>query len=91
MIEKIKSYAIAFLLGIVTVLAPLVVWLIKNVKPTINAKSYIEKLENSIKKLKVDGNSNDVDTSLTNGIESIETEQHKKRKKFLGIFNRRKA
>ena len=91
MIEKIKSYAIAFLLGIVTVLAPLVVWLIKNVKPTINTKSYVEKLENSIKKLKVDGNSNDVDTSLTNGIESIETEQPKKRKKFLGIFNRRKA
>ena len=91
MIEKIKSYAIAFLLGIVTVLAPLVVWLIKNVKPTINTKSYVEKLENSIKKLKVDGNSNDVDTSLTTGIESIETEQPKKRKKFLGIFNRRKA
>ena len=91
MIEKIKSYAIAFLLGIVTMLAPLVVWLIKNVKPTINTKSYVEKLENSIKKLKVDGNSNDVDTSLTNGIESIETEQPKKRKKFLGIFNRRKA
>lgn len=91
MIEKIKSYTIAFLLGIVTVLAPLVVWLIKNVKPTINTKSYVEKLENSIKKLKVDGNSNDVDTSLTTGIESIETEQPKKRKKFLGIFNRRKA
>ena len=91
MIEKIKSYAIAFLLGIVTVLAPLVVWLIKNVKPTINTKSYVEKLENSIKKLKVDGNSNDVDTSLTTGIEFIETEQPKKRKKFLGIFNRRKA
>ena len=90
MIEKIKSYAIAFLSGIVTVLAPLVVWLIKNVKPTINTKSYVEKLENSIKKLKVDGNSNDVDTSLTTGIEFIETEQPKKRKKFLGIFNRRK-
>ena len=83
MIEKIKSYAIAFLLGIVTVLAPLVVWLIKNVKPTINTKSYVEKLENSIKKLKVDGNSNDVDTSLTTGIEFIETEQPKNVKNFL--------
>lgn len=90
MIEKIKSYAIVFLLGIVSVLAPLSVWLIKNVKPTINAKSYIEKLENSIKKLKVDGNSNDVDTVLSTSIIS-ETEQPKKKKKFLGIFNRRKA
>lgn len=90
MIEKIKSYAIAFLLGIVTVLAPLVVWLIKNVKPTINTKSYVEKLENSIKKLKVDGNSNDIDTVLSTSITSeIETEQPKKKKKFLGIFNRR--
>lgn len=91
MIEKIKSYAIAFLSGSVLVLSILALFLLKNVKPVINADSYIESLSNSIKKLKVDGNSNDVDTSLTNGIESIETEQPKKRKKFLGIFNRRKA
>lgn len=91
MIEKIKSYAIAFLSGSVLVLSILALFLLKNVKPVINADSYIESLSNSIKKLKVDGNSNDVDTSLTNEIESIETEQPKKRKKFLGIFNRRKA
>ena len=91
MIEKIKSYAIAFLSGTVLVLSILTLFLLKNVKPVINADSYIESLSNSIKKLKVDGNSNDVDTSLTTGIESIETEQPKKRKKFLGIFNRRKA
>ena len=90
MVEKLKSYAIAFLLGAIVVLAPLAVWLIKNVKPTINTDSYIEKLENSIKKLKVNGDSNDVDTVLSTAIESIETEQPKK-KKFLGIFNRRKA
>lgn len=91
MIEKIKSYLIAFLFGAIVVLAPLVVWLIKNVKPTINTKSYIEKLENSIKKLKVNGDSNDVDTVLSTAIESTETEQQKKKKKFLFIFNRRKA
>ena len=91
MIEKIKSYAIAFLSGSVLVLSILALFLLKNVKPVINADSYIESLSNSIKKLKVDGNSNDVDTSLTTGIEFIETEQPKKRKKFLGIFNRRKA
>lgn len=91
MIEKIKSYLIAFLFGAIVVLAPLVVWLIKNVKPTINTKSYIEKLENSIKKLKVNGDSNDVDTVLSTAIESTETEQPKKKKKFLFIFNRRKA
>lgn len=91
MIEKIKSYLIAFLFGAIVVLAPLVVWLIKNVKPTINTKSYIEKLENSIKKLKVNGNENDVDTVLSTAIESTETEQPKKKKKFLFIFNRRKA
>jgi len=91
MIEKIKSYLIAFLLGVVAILAPLTVWLIKNVKPTINTKSYIEKLENSIKKLKVNGDSNDVDTVLSTAIESTETEQPKKKKKFLFIFNRRKA
>ena len=91
MIEKIKSYAIAFLSGMVLILAIIAVFLLKNVKPVINADSYIEKLENSIKKLKVNGDSNDVDTVLSTAIESTETEQPKKKKKFLFIFNRRKA
>ena len=91
MIEKIKSYAIAFLSGMVLILAIIAVFLLKNVKPVINADSYIEKLENSIKKLKVNGNDNDVDTVLSTAIESTETEQPKKKKKFLFIFNRRKA
>ena len=74
----------------VLILAIIAVFLLKNVKPVINADSYIEKLENSIKKLKVNGDSNDVDTVLSTAIEStIKTEQPKKRKKFLGIFNRR--
>ena len=90
MIEKIKSYAIAFLSGSVLVLSILALFLLKNVKPVINADSYIESLSNSIKKLKVDGNSNDVDTVLSTSIIS-ETEQPEKKKKFLGIFNRRKA
>ena len=91
MIEKIKSYAIAFLSGSVLVLSILALFLLKNVKPVINADSYIESLSNSIKKLKVDGNSNDVDTSLTIKITTSEesTEPIKKKKKFLGIFNRR--
>ena len=91
MIEKIKSYAIAFLSGSVLVLSILALFLLKNVKPVINADSYIESLSNSIKKLKVDGNSNDVDTSLTTKITTSEesTEPIKKKKKFLGIFNRR--
>ena len=91
MIEKIKSYAIAFLSGMVLILAIIAVFLLKNVKPVINADSYIESLSNSIKKLKVNGNSNDVDTVLSTAIESAETEQPKKKKKFLFIFNRRKA
>ena len=93
MIEKIKSYAIAFLSGSVLVLSILALFLLKNVKPVINADSYIESLSNSIKKLKVDGNSDDVDTSLTTGVTTSEesTEPIKKKKKFLGIFNRRKA
>ena len=92
MIEKIKSYAIAFLSGMVLILAIIAVFLLKNVKPVINADSYIESLSNSIKKLKVNGNSNDVDTVISTAIESTaETEQLKKKKKFLGIFNRRKA
>ena len=92
MIEKIKSYAIAFLSGMVLILAIIAVFLLKNVKPVINADSYIEKLENSIKKLKVNGDSNDVDTVISTAIESTaETEQPKKKKKFLFIFNRRKA
>ena len=93
MIEKIKSYAIAFLSGSVLVLSILALFLLKNVKPVINADSYIESLSNSIKKLKVDGNSNDVDTSLITGVTTSEesTEPIKKKKKFLGIFNRRKA
>ena len=91
MIEKVKSYAIAFLSGVVLILAVLAVFLLKNVKPIINADSYIESLSNSIKKLKVNGNDNDVDTVLSTAIKSTEPEQPKKRKKFLGIFNRRKA
>ena len=87
MIEKLKSYTIAFLTGVVLVLSILAVFLLKNVKPVINADSYIEKLENSIKKLKVNGNSNVVDMILSTAIGS-EPEQPK-RKKFLGIFNRR--
>lgn len=90
MIEKIKSYAIAFLSGVVLVLSILALFLLKNVKPVINADSYIESLSNSIKKLKVDGNSNDIDTVLSTSITSeTETEQPKKKKKFIGIFNRR--
>ena len=91
MIEKVKSYAIAFLSGVVLILAVLAVFLLKNVKPVINADSYIESLSNSIKKLKVNGNDNDVDTVLSTAIESTKTEQPKKKKKFLFIFNRRKA
>jgi len=91
MIEKIKSYAISFLSGMVLILAIIAVFLLKNVKPIINADSYIESLSNSIKKLKVNGDSNDVDTVLSTEIESTETEQPKKKKKFLFIFNRRKA
>ena len=91
MIEKIKSYLIAFLSGMVLILAIIAVFLLKNVKPVINADSYIESLSNSIKKLKVNGDSNDVDTVLSTEIESTETEQPKKKKKFLFIFNRRKA
>ena len=91
MIEKIKSYAIAFLSGMVLILAIIAVFLLKNVKPIINADSYIESLSNSIKKLKVNGDSNDVDTVLSTAIESTKTEQPKKKKKFLFIFNRRKA
>ena len=89
MIEKVKSYAIAFLSGVVLILAVLAVFLLKNVKPIINADSYIESLSNSIKKLKVNGDSNDVDTVLSTAIESTETEQAKKKKKFLFIFNRK--
>jgi hypothetical protein len=87
MVEKLKSYLIAFLLGAVAILGPLAVWLIKSIKPTINTASYVEKIENSIKKLKVNGESNTVDTVLSTSI-TPELEQPK-RKKFLFIFNRK--
>jgi hypothetical protein len=92
MIEKIKSYTIAFLTGAVLVLAIITLFLLKNVKPVINADSYIESLSNSIKKLKVNGESNTVDTVLsTSIIPEAEQPEQPKRKKFLFIFNRRKA
>jgi len=90
MIEKLKSYLIAFLTGAVLVLALITLFLLKNVKPIINADSYIESLSNSIKKLKVNGESNTVDTVLSTSVTTTEPEQPK-RKKFLFIFNRRKA
>jgi hypothetical protein len=92
MIEKIKSYTIAFLTGAVLVLAIITLFLLKNVKPVINADSYIESLSNSIKKLKVNGESNTVDTVLSTSITpEAEQPEQPKRKKFLFIFNRRKA
>ena len=92
MIEKLKSYLIAFLTGAVLVLAIITLFLLKNVKPVINADSYIESLSNSIKKLKVNGESNTVDTVLSTSITpEPEPPEPKKKKKFLFIFNRRKA
>ena len=91
MIEKLKSYAIAFLTGSVLVLALIAMFLLKNVKPIINADSYIESLSNSIKKLKVNGESNTVDTVLPTSITPETEEPEPKKKKFLFIFNRRKA
>jgi len=83
MIEKLKSYAIAFLTGSVLVLALIAMFLLKNVKPIINADSYIESLSNSIKKLKVNGESNTVDTVLPTSITPETEEPEPKKKKFL--------
>lgn len=80
--SKIWSYIASFLAGALLV----ALWALKNIKPVINADSYIESVEQSVKKLKQSGTNNTQD--VHGGIDLPEHPKPK-RKKFMGIFNRR--
>lgn len=82
---KIWPYIVAFLSGALLV----ALYALNVIKPAIIAESYIANLEQNVKKLKQSGENNTQD--ITRSI-SIESEpEPKKKRKFLGIFNRRKA
>jgi len=51
----INKYLIAFLFGAILVLTGIVVYLLKNVKPVIVADTYIEELDQAIRKIKQTG------------------------------------
>lgn len=82
--NKIWPYISAFLLGglLVAILA------LKIVKPSIVTDSYFERFDQSVKKLKQSGTNNTQD--ITNTVD-VSSDKPKNKKKFLGIFNRRKA
>jgi hypothetical protein len=82
--SKIWPYIASFLAGALIV----ALWALKNVKPIINTDSYIESVEQSVKKLKQSGTNN---TQDVRGEIDLSRAENTKRKKFLGIFNRRKA
>lgn len=80
--SKIWPYIASFLAGALIV----ALWALKNIKPVINTDSYIESVEQSVKKLKQSGTNNNQD--IRSSIDLSE-DPKPKRKKFLGIFNRR--
>lgn len=79
--NKIWPYIASFLLGGLLVS----LYALKALKPFIIADSYIETIEQNIKKLKQSGENNTQD--VTHSV-NVEPEQKKKRK---GLFKRRKA
>lgn len=66
---KVWPYIVAFLTGCLVVLLGIVSYLLKNVKPIINADSYIEAVNQSIRKLKQSG-----DGTITIEPEALKTE-----------------
>lgn len=78
--NKIWPYIASFLAGALIV----ALWALKNIKPVINTDSYIESVEQSVKKLKQSGTNNTQDIKG-----SIDLTEEPKRKKLLGIFKRK--
>lgn len=78
--NKIWPYIASFLAGALLV----ALWALKNVKPIINTDSYVESIEQSVKKLKQSGTNNNQDIKG-----SIDLTDEPKRKKLLGIFKRK--
>jgi len=78
--SKIWPYIASFLAGALLV----ALWALKNVKPIINTDSYVESIEQSVKKLKQSGTNNNQDIKG-----SIDLTDEPKRKKLLGIFKRK--
>lgn len=88
--SKIWPYIASFLAGALLV----ALWALKNVKPIINTDSYVESVEQSVKKLKQSGTNNTQDVrgslDLLKDIKgSIDLTEEPKRKKLLGIFKRK--
>lgn len=85
MLQRIKDYIIAFLIGALVVALGVTSYLLKNAKPVINTDSYVESLEQSIKKLKQSGQNNTQDVKGEIDMSSTPV----KKKRFLGIFKRK--
>ena len=62
---NIKAYIIAFLSGCAVVLLGICVYLLRNSKPVINADTFIESMEQTIKKLKQSGDGNSATVTPT--------------------------
>lgn len=67
--EKIKNYLLAFLSGAVVVLLWIVIYLLKNAKPVINAEQYIDQMEQRVGKIKQRGEGNNQVTDLDQTLE----------------------
>jgi hypothetical protein len=82
--NKIWPYITAFLTGALLVALWVASQALKSVKPIINTDSYIESVDQSVKKLKQSGTNNTQDIKG-----SIDLTGEPKRKKLLGIFKRK--
>lgn len=82
--NKIWQYISAFLSGSLVIALIIISYLLKNIKPIINTDSYIESVEQSVKKLKQSGTNNSQDIKG-----SIDLTEEPKRKKLLGVFKRK--
>lgn len=78
--SKIWPYIAAFLLGGLLV----ALYALNRLKPNIITDSYIESVEQSVKKLKQSGTNNNQDIKG-----SIDLTDEPKKKKLLGIFKRK--
>ena len=78
--NKIWPYIVAFLSGALLV----ALYALNKIKPNIIADSYIESVEQSVKKLKQSGENNTQDIRG-----SLDLTGEPKRKRLLGIFKRK--
>lgn len=86
MMEKIKSLGLAFLSGALLVAIAFAIYLLKNVKPIVNAEQYVAHLEQKVGKIKQKGKGND---QVTDVVQELSKRELRKQKREARRRNRK--